>query len=95
MVAADWQKLGRHLGLENYTIAEIDADYKKVREKCAAVFDKWRKRYGFNLAALRETLLAIGRKDVIDSIPALKGTVFHHVYFASLFPFTRACPPLI
>ena len=74
MVAADWKRLGRHLGLEGYILEEIDADKKNVREKCACVLDKWKKLYGANIETLKEKLLEMGRRDVVNEIEGKGGS---------------------
>jgi len=72
-VAAEWKILARHLGLDGDLINQIDADNNIVREKCASALNKWKRKVGFDLVALKKALLAIGRKDVVDEIPKLQG----------------------
>ena len=74
-VAAEWKILARHLGLDGDLINQIDADNNIVREKCASALNKWKRKVGFDLVALKKALLAIGRKDVVDEIPKLQGTL--------------------
>lgn len=90
MVAAEWARLGRHLGLEDYILDEIDANCKHVADKCSSVLRKWLKSSGCNMEELRKALLDIGRRDVVNTIDQLEGYVSFvdkHLFFVIILYF--------
>jgi len=78
-VASNYRKLGIYLGIEDYTIDAIKADYTEVAERTFKVLETWKyacktrnscKMYNILCNALSE----LGRNDLVDYVRVGKHT---------------------
>lgn len=66
--------LSRRLLIPEALIRNIDSENHRVVEKCIAMFDEWKSRYGNNatVRVLREALEKIGRRDLSEKVRGIE-----------------------
>ncbi|XP_047145078.1 NACHT, LRR and PYD domains-containing protein 6 [Hydra vulgaris] len=75
-IGSDWLQWGRHLGLSDPDLDNIDSDNKKCYEKADNVLKKWKQRNGNpSLEQLEKELTAFGRLDIVNEIKRKFGEI--------------------
>ena len=70
----DWKRLGRQLEISGSILDNIEVEHRQVKEKSFKMMSRWKKRSG-NYAtgqALANALVAIGRRDVAETLEGIK-----------------------
>lgn len=75
MVADEWSRFGRFLGLEDRAIEKIDREKVTVEEKCMRVIQAWKRKNGTNITMLKSALREMDRHDILAKIEEFESKV--------------------
>ena len=79
-VTKDWYALGLQLGISSQELDKFQHDYTRDEEMCKKkMFGAWLRRFSPTFSNLIKALIAIGRKDVAESISKREGAILQFV----------------
>ncbi|XP_047131504.1 uncharacterized protein LOC105848505 isoform X2 [Hydra vulgaris] len=68
-IGSDWSHFGRHLGLSDSDLDNIDSDYRKCNDKADNVLKKWKQINGhLSWEHVKKNLEDLGRRDIVVEI---------------------------
>nr|XP_047131644.1 NACHT, LRR and PYD domains-containing protein 3-like isoform X2 [Hydra vulgaris]XP_047131646.1 NACHT, LRR and PYD domains-containing protein 3-like isoform X2 [Hydra vulgaris]XP_047131647.1 NACHT, LRR and PYD domains-containing protein 3-like isoform X2 [Hydra vulgaris] len=75
-IGSDWLRWGRHLGLSDSDLDNIDSDNTKCYEKADNIFKKWKQKIGNpSWEQLKKELMAFNRLDIVIKIETKFGEI--------------------